>query len=219
MSTIQAQAIASLRDLGWSLAEIGRHVKKDSSLISQIASGKRGPNYGNSLAGELHALVEPATVWKARGVPHPVPGSVNTHGVKAIPRKAKSGHLARTRQKMTRDHDLWGVSNLKKQATRKGARSLAPQVRQAAEKGRRGGLTLTLSSDVNVLRSGGRLANSPSEVEVVCEIPDLDGFADLIDAHGGNVTEAIAEYITENGNVQEVETNQFHAIEFRSWTD
>jgi hypothetical protein len=50
-------AVAALKALGLTDTGIGRALGRDSSLISQIGAGKRGPGYGASYAGELRDLI------------------------------------------------------------------------------------------------------------------------------------------------------------------
>jgi hypothetical protein len=199
---------------GHSQAEIGRLIGRDSSMISQIASGKRGENYGASAAGYLRVLSDQLVDAAAAAPGQPLE-------VVHPPRRLdSSGRVAHTRNKLTHGGAHSGVSTVKKQATSNGARSLAPQIDGANEDGRRGALTITCGPHANISKSGGSKKGNRGESDVDVDVPDLDELLDLIAYYDGNVTDAVVELLQNHDRAGEgLTTDDILGLEFRSWTE
>lgn len=206
--------VLDMMSQGHSQAEIGRLLGRDSSMISQIASGKRGENYGSSMTGYLRELAGKLTeaVDAAPGQPLEV--------IQPPRRLDSRGRTARTRSKITHGGPHSGVSAVKKQATRNGAKSLAPKIESAAGDGRRGAVTITCGPHAVIARSSRKPVGDADDQDVDVDVPDLDELLDLIEAHENNVTEAVVEYLQNHERAGEgLTTDDILGIEFRSWTE
>jgi hypothetical protein len=198
---------------GHSFAAIGRALGRDSSAISQIASGKRGPNYGRSYTPAL-AHAEQELKNQAAGAPaHPI-----VQPARRMKGKGRTQEPARVRQPISRGvGKQWGVSNVKRQATRSGARSLTAKLGDASAKGRQAGVSVTVSPAVKGgYKQTGTGKGAPGDKEIKA---DLDqAFEEQLDAAGGNFTEALTAWLQVTQRVESIEPGQVHAIELRTWT-
>ena len=199
---------------GHSMAEIGRYLGRDSSMISQIASGKRGENYGASMTGYLRELSTKFADAATTASTEPL------EVVKPPRRLDAAGRVAGTRRKITHGGAHSGVSAVKKQATKNGAKSLGPQVGAAADEGRRGALTITCGPNAVIAKSSRKSVGDAEDQDVDVDVPDLDELIELIMEHEGNVTEAVIDYLTNHDRAGEgLQPSDLLGIEFRSWTE
>jgi hypothetical protein len=199
---------------GHSFAAIGRALGRDSSAISQIASGKRGPNYGKSYTQALGHLEGELKNQAAGAPPRPI-----VQPARRMTGKGRAAQLARVRQPITRGKGkAWGVSTTKRQATRNGARSLTRQFDDASSKGRKAGVSIAVSPTV---RGGyaktGTGKGNPGDKEIRAELDAA--FEEQLNLVGGNFTDALAAWLEVTERVESIYPNQIHAIELRTWTD
>lgn len=206
-----AQALVlRMHAAGHSYSAIGRALGRDSSAISQIASGKRGANYGKSytkaLAGVEHELKNRAAGAPPRPVAQPA-------------RRMVRGRPAAVRQP-ARGKGKWGVASTKGQATRAGAHSLGDRLQEAKALGRNhASVSVAVSKSVNVLRSGGRPTRKGNrgDQEIRCELDWM--FDQELKDTGGNFTKALQLWLIQSGRVEAISTTQIHAIELSTWTE
>lgn len=198
----------AMKAAGLSYKAIAVALGRNDSLIGQIARGaKPGANL-EAAAGELRRRVE-ANGWK---MPAPAP-------LPSAPRRAQ-----RVRQAVRHGGSRWATASTKDQATRSGAHALDAMVQDAAATGRRLALNLAVSPNLVVARSGGKRVK-PKGRRQYQELRAGDGgrgidaatLAALVDAHGGNVTEAIAEYLAVSGYVGSIAASDIQRIEISSW--
>jgi hypothetical protein len=176
---------------GMSKAEIARAVGRDSSVVSQIASGAKP--YRN-LVGTLEAVRDNRVRGQERAVPE------------APRRTTKGGERARVRGKTS----LAGgrVVRVKRQAAANGARSILRRLRQAAAAGLRIAFTVVYPTSVPLGKSGHR---SPPESETehtielgfgganqTAEAEQAQQWVDRAEAAGGDVGRALSDYIAAN---------------------
>jgi hypothetical protein len=217
-----AQALVlRMKAQGHSYSAIGRALGRDSSAISQIASGKRGPNYGKHYGPAL-ARAEAELKNQAAGAPaHPI-----VQPARRMKGKGRRQEPARVRQPTSRGvGKQWGVSTTKRQATRSGARGLTAQYLDAIAKGRKAGVSLSVSPKVNGSQSGGKTGTAPQggwdgkkirDQEIRAELDAA--FTEHLKEAGGHFTNALAAWLVETGRVESIEPGQIHSIELRTWT-
>jgi hypothetical protein len=205
-----AQALVlRMHAAGHSYSAIGRALGRDSSAISQIASGKRGANYGKSYTKAL-VDVEHELKNRAAGAP--------AHPIVQPARRTIRGRPAAVRQP-ARGKNKWGVASTKQQATRTGARSLGGRLEEAKALGRNhAAVSVAVSKSVNVKRSGGRPTRkgAKGDQEIRCELDAA--FDTKLKASGGDFTAALASWLKQSGHVEAIRTSQIHAIELSTWT-
>lgn len=203
--------VLRMHERGHSFAAIGRALGRDSSAISQIASGKRGPNYGRSYTTSL-AHAEQELKNQAAGAPaHPI-----AQPTRRMVGKGRAATPARVRQPTSRGvGKQWGVSTTKRQATRSGAKGLSGKLKDATSKGRQAGVSISVSPAVRGgYKKTGKTGSGDKEIRT-----DLDqAFGDQLAAKDGNFTEALAAWLQATGKVESIEPGQIHAIELRTWT-
>jgi hypothetical protein len=191
---------------GMTKADIARAVGRDSSVVSQITSGKKP--YAN-LEPTLRAVREQRT---GREVPVP----------QAPRRTTKGGQAAMVRGKT----NIAGgrIVRVKRQAAASGARSILRRLRQAAAAGLRVAFTVVYPTSVPLGKSGHR--ESPqSETEHTIEIGhggkhqgpgEAQAWVDRAEAVGGNVATALSDYI-QSQELGETDGVTPLAIELRTW--
>lgn len=213
MSAAQ-QIVSELIGAGYSRAYIGRQLGRSGRLVGQIASGERGPGYGahhERALGELRDKLEAA---RAAGDARPAAVDVD----QPARRTTASGKTAHVRKAMSHGGAHWGVSNAKRQATASGARRMAPQLAFVEQQGRRAALTVTVAPGVVVAKSGkGKRGGADQDVSV--DVPDVEELLELVDAHGGDVTAAVAEYLSMTDRVESLDADDIRGLELRSWTE
>lgn len=205
--------VLRMRAHGHSFAAIGRALGRDSSAISQIASGKRGPNYGKSYTQALGHLEGELKNQGAGAPARPI-----TQPARRLIGKGRNKQPARVRQPTTRGKGkAWGVSTTKRQATRNGAKSLTAKLEDANTKGRQSGVSIAVSSKVvGKYKKTGTGKGAPGDKEIKA---DLDAAFDAqLDAAGGNFTNALAGWLEATQRVESIAPGQIHAIELRTWT-
>jgi hypothetical protein len=209
-----AQALVlRMKAQGHSYSAIGRALGRDSSAISQIASGKRGPNYGKHYGPAL-ARAEAELKNQAAGAPaHPI-----TQPARRLVGKGRNRTEARVRQPTSRGvGKQWGVSTTKRQATRSGAKSLTAKLEDANSKGRQAGVSISVSSHVKGgYKKTGTGKGAPGDKEIRAELDEA--FEAQLEAAGGNFTNALAGWLEATERVESIEPGQIHAIELRTWT-
>lgn len=215
MSAAQ-EIVRELIGAGYSRAYIGRQLGRSGRLVGQIASGERGEGYGAHHERALAELRDKLDQARAAGEPRPVSVDVTA----PARRTTRSGAPARVRKTMTHGGARWGVSDAKRQATASGARRMAPQLAYVAEQGRRASLTVTVAPGVVIAKSGKRpRAHGAGDQSVDVDVPDVDELLELVDAHDGNVTAAVAEYVGMTDRVEALDAGDIRGLELRSWTE
>lgn len=198
----QDQVNALLAD-GMTKAEIARAVGRDSSVVSQITSGKKP--YAN-LEPTLAALRD-----KRAGRDVAIP--------EAPRRTTKGGQAARVRGKT----NLAGgrTVRVKRQAVASGARSILRRLRQAAAAGMRVAFTVVYPTDVPLGKSGHR-SPPESEDEHTIELGsggrgfDAQDWVDRAEQAGDDVGEALSDYI-QRQELGETDGVTPLGIELRTW--
>lgn len=200
-----------MHEHGYSFAAIGRALGRDSSAISQIASGKRGPNYGKSYTQALGHLEGELKNQGAGAPARPI-----TQPARRLIGKGRNKQPARVRQPTTRGKGkAWGLSTTKRQATRNGAKSLTAKLEDANTKGRKAGVSISVSPAVRGgYKKTGKRDSSDKEIKA-----DLDAAFDAqLEAAGGNFTNALAAWLEATQRVESITPGQIHAVELRTWT-
>jgi hypothetical protein len=142
--------VNELRRLGVNYQAIGEAVGRNRSLIRQVGIGaKPGNNLRDALAelrDRLAALAPGERTRASAAAP-----------VTAAParRTTASGREARLRQRITHGgRGRWSASNIKRQASRSGARSLGKVLESAADDGMDLAVTITFDRSVSVASYG-----------------------------------------------------------------
>lgn len=212
---------------GYSAKYVGSLIERNDSLIGQVAKGRK---QGANLEDALGELVRRLPIQRPKELP-----SRDQLGVREPARRVtKSGtqaatRTARVRQKDTRGGTGWGVSPVKRQATRNGARRLAGVLENARVTGRRVGWSVTVDPKVRVSGSGGKAAvqhkrkgSTPASQEIRLGDSgngfDPETWLDLVDEHDGNVTEAMAAHLVATGMAESIDATQIWGMELRTWT-
>lgn len=227
MASSAQELVAELVGRGYSRRYIGNTIGRNDSLIGQVL---RGAKPGTNLVSSLERLVEHLPATPPKNLPTP-----EAIGVPAPKRRVtKAGgeaatRTARVRQKDTRGGTGWGVSPVKRQATRNGARRLAGVLENARVTGRRVGWSVTVDPKVRVSGSGGKAAvqhkrkgSTPASQEIRLGDNgngfDPETWLDLVDEHDGNVTEAMAAHLVATGMAESIDATQIWGMELRTWT-
>lgn len=198
--------VHALMAQGMSKAEIARAVGRDSSVISQITSGKKP--YAN-LEPTLRAIRENRA---GRAVPVP----------EAPRRTTKSGARAKVRGKTNLAQGR--TVRVKQQAVKSGASAILRRLRTAAAAGMRVAFTVVYPASVPLGKSGHRDAPE-GDGEHVIELGhggahqqpgQAQKWVDRAEAAGGDVGEALSDYI-QRQELGETDGVTPLAIELRTW--
>lgn len=215
-----AEIIARLVESGASLRSIGDAIGRDSSLLSQVARGRKpGNNLRESLA-RLEAQV--ATLTKGGAKPSTAARSVTV--AEPTRRPAKAGGLAKVRRATTKAGG-WGQSTtMKRQAARNGARGMGHALNLAAGEGREVAVTVSFNRSVTVNNtSGGRRGRTGRGGVVEMRLGDADEVFDAVMIqHGGNFSEYVAAQAIDRGYLSGVADERdavahMTGVELRGW--
>lgn len=222
-----AELLAELVERGASLRAIGDAIGRDSSLLSQIRSGRKsGANLADALSKLRDDLAgvsrtDAAAAARAASVPEPTR------------RRTGRGEVARVRRRTVYRADTgWATGSVKAQAAKSGARSMAPLVRDAARGGGNVVVALTVAPHGKELyvvpqspkarakaqaRGGMLRVTRPTRVEMKL---DPERFDQAIAASGGDVTAAAWLIALEDGYLtgEDIDAGtNVDAVEVKTW--
>lgn len=203
------ELVRELLGLGLSRREIGRQLGRNDRLIGYVESGaKPGANLEVSLA----ALRDRLAGAGAAASPPPPPR-----------RTTAGGRVARVRAPATRGASRWSSTTSKRQGTSSGARPVAKAIARAADNGAAMAFTLTVAPGVSVAKSGKRggpiRGGKAQEVRIGegREGLDADEWTERVEAAGGDVTQAVADYLNESGRAESISRDDIYSVELSTW--
>lgn len=200
---------AALKAAGVSYKAIGAALGRNDSLIGQIARGIKPGRNLEAAAAELRRQVE-ANGWTK-------PDRLR---LPEAPRRRQ-----KVRQAVRHGGQRWSTAQAKRQATASGAHQLAGIIDDAAASGRKVALRLTVDPRAVFKQSpgrkvkGGRGRRAAQEVKLGNGGAGIDAasLVELMDATGGDVREAIAEWCVMSGHAEALPASQIWEIEVSTW--
>lgn len=194
MSTSQ-ELIHELVSRGMSQRAIGVALGRNSSLISQVARGRKpGANLRDSLAVLREQLGDGKPPAKPPAVPAPTR------------RLTASGKPARVRRPttITGKSGAWATSTVKRQAARHGAHGMIHPLQDAKRRGQTVAVTVGLASSIRINGTSGSATkhHAPGAAgSVTMELGAAEDVLDGMQDFGGDFSAYVLDRLSEDGYV------------------